>query len=163
MTVSRRSLWLLCGFVAAAAVAVVLVPVWIIQPFRPQSPGGLQTALLLRRISPFLTVAAVLLVGYAAVRLWRASRWWWKGLLAVMLLLTGGSVWAARQNHFEWMFQPLHGAKYAAARAATFVEATDLVIAVTRNGEAAAYPIRQLAYHHIVQDVVGGVPIAVTY
>ena len=31
------------------------------------------------------------------------------------------------------------------------------------NGEAAAYPIRQLAYHHLVQDIVGGVPIVVTY
>ena len=36
-------------------------------------------------------------------------------------------------------------------------------VAVERNGEAAAYPVRQLAYHHIVQDVVGGVPIVVTY
>ena len=37
------------------------------------------------------------------------------------------------------------------------------MLAVERNGEAAAYPVRQVAYHHIVQDVVGGVPVAVTY
>ena len=31
------------------------------------------------------------------------------------------------------------------------------------NGDAAAYPVRQMAYHHIVQDVVGGTPITTTY
>ena len=31
------------------------------------------------------------------------------------------------------------------------------------NGDARAYPIREMAYHHIVNDVVGGVPIAATY
>ena len=41
--------------------------------------------------------------------------------------------------------------------------ALDPVLAVTLNGEATAYPVRQVAYHHIVQDVVGGVPVAVTY
>ena len=30
-------------------------------------------------------------------------------------------------------------------------------------GEAAAYPIRQMAYHHLVHDTVGGVPVVVTY
>src|SRR6185295_3336928 len=148
-----KSFWLLCAVAVAAALAVVLLPVWIIQPFRPQSPRALEIALLLRRFSPLVTVAAVLLAALAAVRLWRASRWWGKGLLAVLLLLAGGTAWAARQNHFEWMFAPLHGARYAAATAATFVDAADLVIAVERNGETAAYPIRQLAYHHIVQDV----------
>jgi hypothetical protein len=37
------------------------------------------------------------------------------------------------------------------------------VLAVEQGGESAAYPIRQLGYHHIVQDVVGRVPIVVTY
>jgi len=27
-------------------------------------------------------------------------------------------------------------------------------MAVEINGEAAAYPVRQMAYHHLVQDVV---------
>jgi hypothetical protein len=61
------------------------------------------------------------------------------------------------------MFHPLARAAYVHADAASFVSDADLVIAVERNGEAAAYPIRQLAYHHLVQDAVGGVPIVVTY
>jgi hypothetical protein len=38
-----------------------------------------------------------------------------------------------------------------------------LVIGVERNGEAKAYPIRFLAYHHQVQDSIAGKPIIVTY
>jgi hypothetical protein len=26
-----------------------------------------------------------------------------------------------------------------------------------------AYPVRQIAYHHLVEDSVGGVPIVATY
>jgi hypothetical protein len=36
-------------------------------------------------------------------------------------------------------------------------------MAVTRQGVAVAYPIRQLAYHHVVNDLVSGEPIAATY
>jgi len=38
-----------------------------------------------------------------------------------------------------------------------------MVMTVELNGESAAYPIRQMAYHHIVQDTVGGTPIVSTY
>ncbi|MSP68263.1 MAG: DUF3179 domain-containing protein [Alphaproteobacteria bacterium] len=37
------------------------------------------------------------------------------------------------------------------------------VIAVTVNGEQRAYPLQVLIWHEIVNDVVGGVPVAVTY
>jgi hypothetical protein len=38
-----------------------------------------------------------------------------------------------------------------------------LVIAVTINEEAKAYPIRYLSYHHQIQDIIGGENIIVTY
>ncbi|MFQ5954696.1 MAG: DUF3179 domain-containing protein [Kiloniellales bacterium] len=37
------------------------------------------------------------------------------------------------------------------------------VIALTLNGDMRAYPLRILIWHEIVNDVVGGVPVAVTY
>ena len=46
---------------------------------------------------------------------------------------------------------------------AGFVADNEMVMAVESNGEAVAYPIRQMAYHHVVQDVVGAVPIVATY
>ncbi len=41
--------------------------------------------------------------------------------------------------------------------------ATDPVIGVIINGEAKAYPLSVLTRHEIANDVVGGVPVAVTY
>ena len=47
--------------------------------------------------------------------------------------------------------------------AANKVDSGRLVIGVTLNGEAKAFPIRFLGYHHQVQDTVGGKPVIVTY
>ena len=43
------------------------------------------------------------------------------------------------------------------------VDSSRLVIGVTNNGEAKAYPIQFLGYHHQVQDTVGGKPMIITY
>lgn len=43
------------------------------------------------------------------------------------------------------------------------VDSNAVVIGVVYNGEAKAYPIRYLIYHHQVEDVIGGNPIIVTY
>ena len=159
---NRRLLWFLLSIVAALALAVVFIPAWVIQPFRPQSPRGLEVSYALKRIAPFVSIAALLACIAMMIKLWRGARW---SRIALVLLLIPPAVsaWFARQNHFEWMFNPLPNAGYVRAGAATFVADNDLVMAVARNGEAAAYPIRQLAYHHVVMDTVGRVPIVVTY
>ena len=159
---SRRSLWFLLLIAPALPLAVVLAPALIIQPFRPQSPRGLEISFFLKRLAPIFTVAMLIACAALIVKLWRGARW---SRIALILLIIPAivSAWFARQNQFEWMFNPLANAGYAGANAAAFVADSDLVMAVARNGEAAAYPIRQLAYHHLVQDTVGGVPIVVTY
>ncbi|WP_159472125.1 DUF3179 domain-containing (seleno)protein [Dyadobacter sp. 3J3] len=43
------------------------------------------------------------------------------------------------------------------------VDKDRLVIGVTENGEAKAYPIQYIGYHHQVQDVLNGKSIIVTY
>jgi len=43
------------------------------------------------------------------------------------------------------------------------VDSNRLVLGVSINGEAKAYPIQFLGYHHHIQDTVGGKPIMVTY
>jgi thiol:disulfide interchange protein len=155
--------WLLLAVTAIAAFALVALPAWIIQPFRPQSARGVSISYTLRAISPIVTILALLIAAWLIFTLWRGARWWGRISIVILLLLTTVSAWFARQNHFEWMFHPLAASAYVRGDAASFVSDADLVIAVERNGEAAAYPIRQLAYHHLVRDVVGGVPIVVTY
>ena len=146
-----------------AALALVAVPVFLIRPFSPQTPGGLAIAFALRRWAPLATALALIAGLALAVALWRGGRWWSRALVVLALIPLAGAAWLARFNIFERMFAPLGDSRFLPAAEANWVADGDMVLAVERNGEAAAYPVRQVAYHHIVQDVVGGVPVAVTY
>ena len=148
---------------AVAAVATVAVPLWLIRPFAPQTPGGIELAFWLRRLAPWVTALAALGGLALAVWLWRGARWWTRVALPVAVALLAGGAWAARQNLFEKMYAPLPATRFAPAAEADWVADDEPVLAVALGGEARAYPVRQLAYHHVVNDVVGGVPIAATY
>ncbi len=89
-------------------------------------------------------------------------RWQWVPI-GGLALLASGSAWFARQNHFEWMFNPVPKPEYATVRLVDFVQDTDMVVAVEIGGDAVAWPVRELAYHHLVEDTVGGVPLVSTY
>lgn len=160
----RRIAWITLLMIVLAGVAMVSIPVWIIQPFRPQSSQGLEISYALRRWSPAATLVVSAMVLALVVRLWPgAHRWWRKSSLMIAVVVAVAAAWFARQNHFEWMFKPLPEASYAKAGEAAFVADTDMVMAVDNNGESVAYPIRQMAYHHVVQDVIGGTPVVATY
>ena len=49
------------------------------------------------------------------------------------------------------------------ADASKFLRDSDLVLGVSLNGETRAYPLLILVWHEIVNDKVGGVPVAITY
>lgn len=160
----RKTAWVFLVFVTLAALAIVIAPVWIIQPFKPQSARGLEVSYEMRRWSPWVTLIAMAFGLFLVVRLWRDARPWWKKVvLAIIFIPLIAATWFARQNHFEWMFNPLANAAYAKTPDAGFVADADIVLAVESNGEAAAYPVRLMAYHHLVEDVVGGTPIVATY
>ncbi len=51
----------------------------------------------------------------------------------------------------------------SAAEGAEELKADEQVIGISINGEHRAYPLNVLSVHEIVDDVVGGKPVAVTY
>lgn len=53
--------------------------------------------------------------------------------------------------------------KFVSAEAADHVDADDVVLAVSHGGEHRAYPARILDQHEIVNDTIGGTPVAITY
>jgi thiol:disulfide interchange protein len=161
---SRRRLAGLGLFLLIVAVAAALaVPIWLLRPFSPQTPRGVQVAYWLRHLAPWATIVAAVAGLLLAARLWRGARRWTRVVLPVAVLLLAAGAWAAQQNVFEKMFAPLPSTQFAPAAHADWVAAGEPVIAVALGGEARAYPVRQLAYHHVVNDVVGGVPIVATY
>ena len=156
--------WLSLIALVFVAFAFVAVPVWLIWPFRPQTPRGLAVGYALRGWAPLVTLLAAAASVALAAWLWRDSRRWWRKVLLVLLPLPVlASAWVARVNIFEKMFRPLPGAAYARAEEASFVGDSDMVLAVEREGDAAAYPVRLLAYHHVVHDTVGGRAVVATY
>ena len=88
-------------------------------------------------------------------------RWKWLPALAAALVLA-----VVGFLHFamaaESMFQQPRIVAFE-ARARNALDENAVVIGVENNGQAKAYPIRFLAYHHQVQDTVGGKPVLVTY
>ena len=91
---------------------------------------------------------------------WHKSRKW---ILIVPLIVLAGVIYMANfLMAADAMFRQPE--KFLLATAAeNKVDSNRLVIGVNINGEAKAYPIRFLGYHHHVQDSVGGKPILVTY
>ena len=165
----------ICGMVAflvavvAGALGLVLFPMWVIRPFRPQPAHELMLAMQAREWAPLLTTLAlpVVLAGVALLWSWtgrgesRAQRWR-RGLrLGSLVVLATLSTAAARVNIFEWMF---HSDRRPAFTSASGVkmDADAMLMTIRLNGEDRAYPITVMAYHRIVNDWIGETPVAAT-
>lgn len=70
-------------------------------------------------------------------------------------VLSGGPAKDGIPSIDEPVFQPVS--------APTTLADTEPVVSVTIDGDARAYPLQILTWHEIVNDVVGGVPVSVTY
>ena len=160
---NRWMLWLSLALIVAAIVAMVAIPVFVIMPWKAQTAAGVEWSYRLRSVSPVATIVAIILFLALCVKLWRGARWLGRLAMPALLAPLVACAWFARQNHFEWMFNPLPNAEYARVGEAGFVSDSDMVMAVQINGEAVAYPVRQMAYHHVINDTVGGKPITATY
>ncbi len=155
-------LWFL--FVPAAVVGIGLffVPAYVIRPFHHQTPGALGLAMHLRQIAPLGTLAASLLCLVLAVILWGTADRTPRIILASVMALVAFSAVMSRLNYFEWMFHPVKDARFEAESDSTLATG-EMILAIRYGADARAYPIREMAYHHVLNDVVGGVPVAVTY
>ena len=152
--------WLL-ALCIGASLLVVVYPAWVVRPFRAQDTGELDAALRIVRLAPVVT-AAMLFAGVLAALLLR-PRGWRRGTAAVggVALLVLAAI-VARVDYFELMFRPDPRPRFVAAAKSGFT-ADDMVLVAHAGGEAHAYPVRMMAYHHLVNDTVGGVPIVATY
>ena len=155
-------LWTAFTFAALTAISLFFIPAFIIRPFTHQSPRGILLAMNLRYHAPEGTLIAAIISLIFALLLWRAANRWLKSLLVLALAVVAFSTVMARLNYFEWMFHPIAGAQFV-AQSSSKLDPKEMILAVNLGNDARAYPISQMAYHHVLNDVVAGVPIAVTY
>jgi hypothetical protein len=147
----------------AVSLFFLIYPVYVIRPFRHQGAAELKAALVVLRFRFWLMCAVSALALFAAAQFWRAPRPWWKRTpiaLAAMLVLACAAL--SRVNIYELMFHPVGRPEFVPATAMK-LDGREKLLAIRVGGEARAYPIRSISYHHVVNDRLGGVPIVATY
>ncbi len=163
---SRRqtpyAIWIGFSICALISIALFFVPAFIIQPFRHQAPRALLVAMELRQRAPLGTLIAALACFVFAFTLWKNANRWRKSVLVLTVLVVAFSAVMARLNYFEWMFHPIPGARFL-AQGDSKLDSKEMIMSVRLGNDARAYPVSQMAYHHVLNDVVGDVPVAVTY
>jgi hypothetical protein len=147
-----------------AALALALFPIYVIRPFREQKPAALQHALWVTLHDKPILIALFLLVTICALFAWRRTGWISRLLLLApamaIALLAAAVAWV---NPYEqMMFHPVGEPRYVSIQKAG-IDDKDMVIAVALGGESRAYAIREMGYHHIVNDRLHQLPIVVTY
>lgn len=159
-----RFLWAVLLMVLAAAIALVGVPVYLLQPFSPQGPSDVPWAWTLRREwAPGGTIALAAILVIALLTFWARTKWLGKTCLVLVAIVGVGAAWFARQNHFEWMFNPIAEPTFDRGAKAPAVDADDLVLGIVIKDDAVAFPVRRIGYHHVVNVTIGGEPIVASY
>src|SRR5262249_44474376 len=81
---SRILAWVMLLVLVLITFAVVFIPFWVIQPFKSQSPQGLDISYILRRWSPLGTLISSAIGLMLVVSLWRRTRKWWRKLPLIL-------------------------------------------------------------------------------
>jgi uncharacterized protein DUF3179 len=150
----------LCFLTAAAA---LIYPLYVIRPFRHQASGELMIALTVLRYRPALVILCALFSFAALVWYWiQEKRWLRRTVSALAVVAIAAVAVLSRVNVYEIMFKPFDRPSFSNADQVK-LDGDEKVIAVTIGQQSRAYPIRNISYHHVINDVVNGVPIAATY
>jgi hypothetical protein len=152
-----------CISAAFISFACFAVPMYLIRPFRHQGISELQLALWVKQSGSWLAAlcAGVSLVCLAL--LWTRTRAWVArsvAVCAVLLAIVGATL--VHVSVYELMFHPIGSPEFVSVSQVK-IDSDDMVIAVRIGSDSRAYPIREMGYHHIVNDTVGGTPIVATY
>ena len=150
----------LCFLVAAAA---LVYPVYVIRPFRHQAPGELMIALEVLRYRPALMI-------FCALFSFAITAWYWRRQTrilpriasAISVIAVAAIAVLSRVNIYEIMFKPFDRPSFSSAEQVK-LDGDEKIIAVNIGREARAYPIRVISYHHVINDLLDGVPIVATY
>ncbi len=157
-----KRLFLVTGFLLLFASEIARV--YFIMPF----PGSQQTntidvAYWLNNNIFWIRILALVLLIYPLSVIFTKEKRWLK-ILSVSLLFLYSVVFFFFNYRFEadTMFYQPRNKQFADATHSN-ISKNKLILGVMINGEAKAYPIQLIGYHHQVRDTVGGQPVIITY
>ncbi len=138
--------------------------IYLIMPF-PGSQQADATALayFLHTYISVFRIAGILIIAGPFYLLLVNGTWWIRTNVIVLSCLSVVVYYQATQvMQADKMFLEVNKKLLADSRD-NKVNLHQLVIGVEVNDEATCYPVQVIAYHHKVQDTVGGIPLLVTY
>ena len=157
-----KRLLLVTGFLILFAAEIARV--YFIMPFPgSQQRNTIGIAYWLHNNIVWIRILALVLLLYPLVLIFQRGKPWLKIVLSILLIFYA-VVFFFFNYRFEadkMFYQP--GNKQFAVAGDTTIHKNKLVIGVAINGEAKAYPIQLIGYHHQVRDTVGNVPVMITY
>ena len=144
--------------------AAEILRVYFIMPFPgSQHNNTISIAYWLNNNIFWIRILALVLLIVPLINIFKTGKKWMKILLSLVLVLYG-VIFFFFNFRFEadkMFYQPK--IKLFSTAVYDTTNKNKLIIGVAINGEAKAYPIEIIGYHHEVKDTVGEKPVLVTY
>jgi hypothetical protein len=158
----KRPLLIIFGFLLLFAVEILRV--YFIMPFPgSQHADTINIAYFISNNIWWIRILAIVIMVSSLWYYLRRGKWWQKTIVIFFLLFYGLIFYAFNFRFLaDKMFhQPKE--KLFAGTATDTTNKNKLIIGVAINGEAKAYPVEIIGYHHQVRDTLGQQSIMVTY
>lgn len=138
-------------------------PMAVMLPFQAQQNWWITLAHGVAGWGRWVSIGVAVMAVLAAVGIWRAGGWLARTLTVIAVLPAITFAVVSRVNLAEAYFAAAGRADLAMLNDYKEIDEKDMVIGVVIGGEARAYPVRYLAYHHMLNDQLGGRPILPNY
>jgi hypothetical protein len=138
-----------------------ILNVYFIMPMPgSQEYNSVEVAYFLYTYRWFFRILFAVMIVVGIVPAFQIKRWW---LPIIPMLVVAYIVYSFNfKMTADHMFLQPQNLSFT-SKAENLLGDSSLVIAFAHNGEAKAYPVRYIAYHHQVRDSVGGKAVMVTY
>lgn len=145
-------------------IATEILRVYFIMPFPgSQKSNTIDVAYWLDRNIVWVRLLLLAVIIYPALLLLRRRRIWPKVIFGISMAIYVIVFYLFNFRFLaEKMFYQPRVKSFATAAGNT-INDDKLVLGIEINGEAKAYPVQLIGYHHQVRDTVGGKPVMVTY
>ncbi|MBS1948437.1 MAG: DUF3179 domain-containing protein [Bacteroidetes bacterium] len=144
--------------------AAEMLRVYFIMPFPgSQRSNTIDVAYQLNKSIAWIRWLCLALILYPYIRtIWHGKKW--QKIILLLVTVLYGIIFYLFNFRFvadKIFYQPEN--KNFANAASSLIDTNKLVIGVEINGNAKAYPVQVIGYHHQVRDTIGNAPVMITY